>query len=116
MTAQRDSDDEYSVRGSVSHIEHWGTDPRRPATNRFATWPFARIRFADSYITISSLLGELYVTPETLISISRFGRVSWLTNGVKFVVRGHHDDVVFWAARPGRLLAELRRRGWRVTG
>ncbi|WP_343442036.1 hypothetical protein [Micromonospora schwarzwaldensis] len=67
-----------------------------------------------SDIIVSSLFGDFRITRTNLVSISRFGHVPVLVNGIKFV-RDHHDEaVIFWAVRGGKVLDELRRQAWEV--
>lgn len=110
-------DKEFSTRGGVTYVDA-GLRSWRPGLKSYksATWPFARLRVGTSHITVSSLIGEFRVTRTNLVSISRFGRIPVLADGVKFV-RGDHDEaVIFWTACAGKVLDELQRRGWPVAG
>ncbi|MCG5467961.1 hypothetical protein LADH09A_001811 [Micromonospora sp. LAH09] len=109
-------DEEFSTRGGVAYVDSgvrsWGLGYR---SNKNATWPLARLRVGTSDLTVTSLFGEFRVTRANLVSISRFGRVPVLADGVRFVRNGHDGAVIFWALRAGTVVDELQRRGWPVT-
>ncbi|MFI6782002.1 hypothetical protein [Micromonospora sp. NPDC050276] len=109
-------DKEFSTRGGVAYVDSevrsWGLGYR---SNKYATWPFARLRVGTSYLIVSSLFGEFRITRANLVSTSRFGRVPVLADGVRLVRKGHNGAVIFWALRAGKVVDELQRRGWPVA-
>ncbi|MGC4811140.1 hypothetical protein ACLQ29_11495 [Micromonospora sp. DT228] len=109
-------DREFSTRGGVAYVDSdvrsWRLGYR---SDKHATWPFARLRVGTSYLAVSSLFGEFRVTRANLVSISRFGRVPVLADGIRIARNGHDGAVIFWALRAGTVVDELRRRGWPVT-
>ncbi|MEU8262648.1 hypothetical protein AB0C02_18700 [Micromonospora sp. NPDC048999] len=108
---------EFSTRGGVAYVDpvvrSWGQGFK---SYRSATWPFARLRVGTSHVRVSSLFGEFRVTRTNVVSISRFGRIPLLADGVLFVGDDHDEAVIFWTARAGKVLDELQRRGWPVAG
>ncbi|WP_433127700.1 hypothetical protein ACQPWW_32960 [Micromonospora sp. CA-240977] len=109
-------DKEFSTRGGIAYVDpdvrSWGSGFK---SNKNATWPFARLRVGTSYITVSSLFGEFRITRTNLVSISRFGRVPVLADGVRLARNGHNEAVIFWALRAGKVVDALQRRGWPVA-
>ncbi|MET8043714.1 hypothetical protein ABZU25_22970 [Micromonospora sp. NPDC005215] len=108
-------DREFSRRGGVAYVDSgvrsWGRGYR---SNKHATWPFARLSVGTSHLTVSSLFGDFRVTRANLVSISRFGSVPVLADGIRFARNGHDEAVIFWALRAGRVVDELQCRGWPV--
>ncbi|GLW28509.1 hypothetical protein [Actinoplanes regularis] len=111
--------DSFTTRGGVAFVDRAAT-PRRlepaPAGGWYVTWPFARLRIDAHGVEIASMFGDVTVTRDNLVSISRFRRVPILSDGFKFDVADRDDAVVFWALNPSTVLRRLREHHWPVRG
>lgn len=107
----------FTTRGGVTYVDREATPWRRKRWGTrgwSATWPFALLRIDAHAVDVSSMFGEVHVTRDNLVAISRFRRIPVLSDGFKFVIDDRDEAVVFWALNPSSVLRELLEHDWQV--
>jgi len=84
-------------------------------SSRLTTWPFAQVHATPEQLTISAPIpGTFVATHGNLASITPFGRVPVVANGLRFEAYFRRRVAVFWTLRRSTLTAELADLGWHV--
>jgi len=84
-------------------------------TRNSVTWPFAKLHATREQVTLSApVLGTFGVTHGNLVSITPFGRIPVIAEGIRFQAHFRRQVAVFWTFDRPALIAELVALGWHV--
>jgi hypothetical protein len=76
------------------------------------TWPFAKLEFDDSELTLSCLGKRFIFRKEDVSKLSKYAGIFSAGLRIEHTIEKYKPFIVFWTFDFGRLQEELNMRGW----